>query len=119
MNTGRCEALPFHFGTLLGTKLVHLGHDVAMRDLQLQHGRHGGQCATEELGGINEKLRVQEEDPGQAEIPRVQGGHELLHHRQMSVELNLSRAIKDEVVVITLAELLLQPVQVLNQMPVQ
>ena len=61
-----------------------------MGQLQSNHGRQRCHDSSKELGSFNEKLRVQEKDATQAEIPSLQLVHDLPHNGDVCVQLNLT-----------------------------
>lgn len=95
---------------------VHLGHDIDMRDVEIDHGAHRAQHACKVLGLVVHKVRV--EQVGGA-YPKVElllhQLHKPCHHRIVRIQLNLAGAVNDQVVVVIVPQLVLEPVEIVEQ----
>ena len=94
---------------------VHLGHHVDMWDLELNHCRQCRQYSRKELARIVYEQGINEVDTTNVIIVSLQQGYNRFHHREVSVELNLSRAIDDQIVVAVIRNLIFQPIDILYQ----
>ena len=74
-----------------------------MWQLQLHHGCHGLQGPRNELGGFHDKLGVQAVDCTQGPALPLHPVHKGSEDCGVGVELDLAGAVKDEVVIITIA----------------
>lgn len=95
---------------------VHLGHDIDMRDVEIDHGAHRAQHARKVLWLVVHKVRV--EQVGGA-YPKVElllhQLHKPRHDRVVRIQLNLAGAVNDQVVVVVVSQLVLEPVEIVEQ----
>mmetsp|Transcript_8539 Transcript_8539/g.26813 ORF Transcript_8539/g.26813 Transcript_8539/m.26813 type:complete len:251 (+) Transcript_8539:1663-2415(+) len=90
---------------------VTLAQYVDMRNLKIDHGRHGEQGAAQEARRVAEEHGVQQENTTAPHVVQLQMVHQLSHHREMGVQLDLARQVHQEVlVVIKSIHLVLKPV---------
>ena len=61
-----------------------------MRQLQGDHGGVGNHHPGDELGGVDQELRVEQEDGAKVEVPRFESVDDLPHDRNVRVQLNLT-----------------------------
>ena len=76
--------------------------NVDVRNLEVDHGAEGDGAAGDELGAVHHEVRVHEEHGAHTEVPRLKDVDELLHDREVRVELDLAGAVEDDVVVVHL-----------------
>ena len=96
-----CKGTPGPDLILLSQK-VNFGEDVDMGQLQLYHGRHGLQGASYELCGVAHKLAVYGIHRRQVPAVPLQEVNKAAEDCDVGVQLYLSRAVKDEVVILTI-----------------
>ena len=97
---------------------IHLAHEAEHRDAEGQHAAHSGQDTGKVLCLVLHKLRFDEVHCRRAEVePCLEELGELREQRNVRVQLNLARAVDDEVLVLVVAQLLLEPVEVVEEVP--
>ena len=61
-----------------------------MRQLQGDHGGEGYHHPGDKFGGVDQKLRVEQEDGAKVEVARFESVDDLPHDRNVCVQLNLT-----------------------------
>lgn len=82
---------------------VHLGEHVDVRDLEHDHGGHGGQGAGEELGAVDDEGGLEQVGGAEADVEGA-GAREEAHERgedgHVRVQLDLARHVEDDEVLL-------------------
>ena len=87
-------------GTHFILEQVHLGEDVQVGQLERHHGRERLEAARDELGRVGDEVAVEAKDGTDVPAVVLHEVHKRAQHGDVREELDLARAVDEEVVVL-------------------